>query len=164
MPVGVALPRPGAEPLELLERRLEGERDADARQVAELRPETNLVLDQQAAVLEQPVRLTMRRVAPVAAAGRSVYGLDPASRDAERLQALLQAVEAELEPAPEHTRAPVREQPQAVVVGRSPPQLEARPSDQNVPVVDAQLRERPRAGVDDRACAAGLEHSRRVRC
>ena len=30
--------------------------------------------------------VTMRRVAPVAAAGRAVYGLDPAPRDAERLE------------------------------------------------------------------------------
>ena len=47
-PVLVVVPRPPPEPLELLEARHEHEHDADTREVAEIRPDPNLVLDEQA--------------------------------------------------------------------------------------------------------------------
>src|SRR5205807_3291214 len=69
-PVGVALPRTGADPFEPLEAGRERQDDADARQVAELRTDADLVLDEDPAVVEGADRLPVQRVVPLPASRR----------------------------------------------------------------------------------------------
>ena len=165
VPVRVVVPRPAAEPLEPLEAGPEDEHDADAGQIAEIGAETDVVLDEQ----RRPTR-----AAGSADGGRrrpSDRGPDAActtstraGRCPDRLEAVLEAVEAELEPAPEHARLAIGQQPQAVVVGRRAPELETGPAEEGVPAAaPAELRERPGRRDRRRPRASALEHDRAVR-
>ena len=131
--VGIVLPRAAAEPLEPLEPRREQEHDADPRQVAEVGAEADVVLDEQRARLEHAVALPVDGVVPPIAARHGVHDVDCAGHRPDRLEAMHDAVETQLEPAPEHAGASTGQQPEAVVVGCRPPQLQHRAGMQDVP-------------------------------
>src|SRR5262249_18773698 len=112
---------------------------------------------------QQPERLTTRRAPPPPAAGPRGPPGDAAAPAPKRPQPRLEAVEPQFEPAPEHSGTPVREQAEAVVVGRRTPQLEPGPGHEHVPTVDAQLRERSLLLVEDRPRPGRLQHAGRIR-
>src|SRR5437868_6718534 len=88
----------------------------------------------------------MEGVVPRAASGSAVENLDRTATAANRVEAVLEPVEAELEPAVQDARAPLRQQPQPVVVGGSAPELEAWPLENET----SQLEQRARLLVDRR--------------
>ena len=140
-PVGVILPRAAAVPLEPLEPGPQRHDDADAWEVAQLAADTHLVLDEHVSRVEDVIAVEVHRVVPLPAPRDAVHELEARLRRTRRFEALLEAVEAELEPAREHARAALRQQPQAVVVGRRAPELQARTVHDHVAPVHRELGE-----------------------
>src|SRR5262249_35652987 len=111
-----------------------------------------------AAVREQAVEVPMAHVVEAVPAGGPVQDLHPALSRADRLEPELEPVEPELEPAREGAGAALRQQAEAVVLGRGAPQLTPRPAAPRAelpqPARPAIAGRRPRAAAQRAAARA----------
>ncbi len=117
-----------------------GQQDTDAREIPQIGPYEDVVLDHEI-VVDEPVHLTVQRVVPPSPPGDSMHDLDAIPPQVDALQPVRQAVETEREPACEHTPFTLGQQPQAVVVRGRAPELEPGAAEEGATAVPAQLRQ-----------------------